>query len=196
MLNLRRRLHGAAACILAVVAGSSTADDKNDAPKDDTRLKVGGELPFVVVDFALGPHGKGAGCPSVMIKNHKARGIVVWAQAPDEAVFTLAKALEGQLDETRKIEGYLVAFEMDVGELTAPAKKHGIERFTVGSSRSSGREDFKSVVPDAKAACTVILVDKAQIKAIWSLRAEELTKEKTEEVVKEAAKLLEPGEKK
>src|SRR5688500_14305265 len=67
---------------------------EKDEPKRGPLVAVGKDMPFHVVDFVNGPHKHRGGCPSVMIANAQARGVVVWSMVADEPVLELVKGLD------------------------------------------------------------------------------------------------------
>jgi len=179
--------------IFAVVSALATSIANADEPtKKDPALKVGSELPFVVVDFAVGPHKGHCGCPSVMISNHDARGLVIWSRTADDATMRLAAAAEDKVDG-KKTHGYLVVFDTPEEKLAAQVKTGEWKNMTIGTSRHSSQEEFARRGLDPKVAYAVFLVDRKEIKSLWSLRAAELTKEKADAILKDATAFLKPA---
>ncbi|HKA07194.1 MAG TPA: hypothetical protein VKD71_08040 [Gemmataceae bacterium] len=161
----------------------------DEPSKKDPGLKVGGEPPFVVVDFVAGPHKGHCGCPSVMIRNEEARGFVIWSRTADDAAMRLAAAAEVKVDG-KKTHGYLVVFDTPEEKLAAQVKSGEWKNVTVGSSRHASQEEFAKRGFDSKVAYAVFLVDRKEIKTLWTLRADELTKEKADAILKEATAFL------
>jgi hypothetical protein len=184
--------------LVVTLAGLVWSPVSADGPakKADNALKVGTELPFLVADFVAGPHKGHCGCPSVMISNHDARGLVIWARTADAPVVKLAAATDGKPVNGKKVQGYLVVFDTPEQKLEAEAKATDWKGVTVGKSRHSSDEIFKQWQLDPKAAYAIFLVDRKEIKALWVLSAAELTKEKSEAILKEAIGFLKEGEKK
>lgn len=160
------------------------------AKKESHTLKVGNELPFLVADFVAGPHKGHCGCPSVMISNHDARGMVIWTKTADTPAIALAEAIEGKGVDGKKLHGYLIAFDTPEDKLAAQVKKNEWKGVTVGTSRHDSALEFKKWNLDAKTAYVVFLVEKKQIKQMWVLTADELTKDKSEAILKEATRFL------
>src|SRR5262245_52673744 len=77
------------------------------AADDDTRVKSpygcksGEQLPLLIVDFQVGASKSHCGCVSVMIENHKARGVVIAARGDDPAALQLAKSIDSLLPTER-----------------------------------------------------------------------------------------------
>jgi hypothetical protein len=166
------------------------AQDRPKEEKKDTTLKVGSALPFLVVDFEAGPHKGHCGCPSVMIKNTQARAIVIWSRAADGAVFQLARAAEDQGLDGKKTQGYLVLFKPTDKLLRDRLDKSQFKGVTVGQARHSSEETYKPLGIDPGATSVVFLVDNKEVKAFWVLQPGELTREKSDLILKETASLL------
>lgn len=175
---------------LVIAGGCSVLDADEPVKKEPTALKVGGELPFLVADFVAGPHRGHCGCPSVMIGNHAARGLVIWARTADAAVVELAAAVDSKGIDGEKTHGYLIAFDTPQGTLETQVKKGDFKGVTVGKSRHASAEEFKKWNLDARTAYVVFLVDRKQVKQIWTLSADDLTKKMSDAIVKEATTFL------
>jgi hypothetical protein len=179
--------------ILAGLVGPPVAADEPPTKADKT-LKVGAELPVVVTDFVAGPHKGHCGCPAIMISNTDARGLVIWARTAEAPVVQLAAATDGKPINGKKVQGYLVEFDTPEEKVATAAKATDWKGVTVGKSRDSSDEVFKQWKLDPKAAYAIFLVDRKEIKAMWVLSAAELTKEKSEAILKEAIGFLKEGE--
>ena len=188
-MTLRIRLLFVFALAATNASSIATADEPS---KKDLSLKVGGEFPFVVVDFAAGPHKGHCGCPSVMINNHDARGLVIWTRTADDAAMRLAAAADDKVDG-KKTQGYLVVFDTPEEKLAAQVKSGEWKNMTVGTTRHTSEEEFSKHGLDPKVAYAVFLVNRKEIKSLWTLRANELTKEKADEILKDAAAFLKPA---
>jgi hypothetical protein len=162
-----------------------------DAPaggKSEYGLAVGQKLPFHVVDFHSGPKTK-AGCPSVMISNAKTRGIVLWARTSDDKFFELAKRLQEPLGKVPEAQGYLALFEKP-GDLSAQAKKHGVEKFTVGIMRGQSQTSMITLGALKEVDINVFFLDLKTVKATWSLKAKDLDQEASDKIVAAAEKFF------
>jgi hypothetical protein len=162
----------------------------DESTKKDPVLKVGSELPFVVADFVAGPHKGHCGCPSVMISNTDARGLVIWSKTADEAAIRLGTAAEDKGIDGKKTQGYLVVFDTPEEKLASQVKASEWKSMTIGASRHSSKEEFSRHGVGPKVAYAVFLVDRKEIKAVWTLGADELTKEKSDAILKDAAAFL------
>jgi len=158
---------------------------KPDKSKDP--LKVGGELPFVVVTFLAGTE-VGEGSPGVMIGNSKARCLVVWSRKTDEVGMALARSLEGIADD--KAQRYFVTFD-DTEAAQKELGKAGLKKVVAGRSRKPSAEVFERAGLDEKVDHVITLLDGKEVKAIWTLTAGEATEKKRKAVMAEAEKGLE-----
>jgi hypothetical protein len=159
-------------------------------PKGRSPLKVGDELPFNVADFVAGPHQGHCGCPSVMIGNYKVRGLVIWARTVDEPVLELAAAFEGKGIDGKKAHGYLIAFDISEEQLAENTKKGEWKTLTIGASRHDSKQEFPKWGFDAKVAYIVFLVDRKQVKQMWTMSGAELTKEKRDAIIRDSSAFL------
>jgi len=185
----RIRLLFVSALASAISSSIAVADEPS---KKDPTLKVGSELPFVVVDFAAGPHKGHCGCPSAMINNHDARGLVIWSRTADDAAMRLAAGTEDKVDG-KNAHGYLVVFDTPEEKLAAQVKTGEWKNMTIGITRHTSQEEFAKRGFDPKVTYAVFLVDRKEIKSLWTLRADELTKEKSDSILKDAAAFLKPA---
>jgi hypothetical protein len=179
MLRLR-----AAAVVL--LAGLSLVAAQN---ADEYGLAAGKKMPFHVADFVNGKYRQG--CPSVMISNAKTHGIIVWTRVADNAAFELAKELDAKIVDGTKFLGFLVAWGPAAEGL--PAKAKGLEHVVAGKGRIPVRDEWDRRGVDTKIDTLVFLLDRKDIKSMWSFRAGELAQEKINEVVGTAKKLAMAG---
>jgi hypothetical protein len=178
---------------LVLMSGLSLPHADGDDPKPSNYgLVVGKKMPFHVADFVNGKDKDHGGCPSVMISNTGGRGIIVWSRGAVEPAFQLAKALDAAATDGDKFERFLVVF--DVSGKVLAEKGAGVTRVVVGRARNSAKDEFDRRGIDAKALVLVFLLDKKDIKAMWSFGANEPGEEKVKEVVA-AAKKFATGEK-
>jgi len=181
---------------LAVLVGPLVALADEPAKNANKRLKVGTELPFLVADFVAGPHKDHCGCPSVMISNADARGLVIWARTAEAPAVQLAASIDGKPVNGKKIQGYLVVFDTPEDKVATAAKGTDWKGVTVGKARHSSDEEFTKWQLDPKDAYAIFLVDRKEIKAMWLLSAAELTKEKSDAILQEAIAFFKEREKK
>src|SRR5262245_42273646 len=195
-LPMTRRVTVSALVVaLAGVVGPQVAADES-ARKAEKTLKVGVELPVVVTDFVAGPHKGHCGCPAIMISNEDARGLVIWARTAEAPAVQLAAAVDGKPVNGKKVQGYLIVFDTPEEKVATAAKGIAWKGVTVGKARDLSDEVFTKWQLDPKAAYAIFLVDRKEIKALWVLPAAELTKEKSEAILKEATAFLKEGERK
>jgi uncharacterized protein (TIGR03067 family) len=161
--------------------------------EDPTALKVGGELPFLVADFTTGRAKGHCGCPSVMIRNDRARALVIWSRTADPAVLRLAKKADEDLVCGKRLHGYLLLFD-PTEEDRARLDKAGLEGVSAGPAREPAGKFFERFGIDAKAAQVVFLVDNREVKAMWVLAPGELTAARITKILEEADKFFgQPG---
>jgi RNA polymerase sigma factor (sigma-70 family) len=161
--------------------------------EDPTALKVGGELPFLVADFTTGRAKGHCGCPSVMIRNDRARALVVWSRTADPAVLRLAKKADEDLVCGKRVHGYLILFDPTADD-RARLDKADLEGVSAGPARQSADKVFKQFGIDTRAAQVVFLVDNREVKAMWVLAPGELTSGRIGKILEEADKLFQhPG---
>lgn len=173
-MTLRSGLALGAAIVLGI---SSSA-----AEPEKFKIRVGGAVPFHVTDFESGGHKGHCGCPSVMIKNHKARGLLVWSKEVDEATLALVQAADKWLDGDRK-QAFLVVFDAEDAALRKQLEKTPLKHVSAGTSRHRSAEQLRNYDLDKSAAQWVFLVDQSEVKGMWTLQAGELTKEKQQEIL-------------
>src|SRR4051794_13564048 len=104
MINVRQFT---TASILLLIPALALAQPPAATPKSNkfkAPLKVGAEMPFHIVQFQTGP-SKGGGCPSVMIANAHARGLVIWTRTADAAGLQFAKDADTKLFADDKVQG-------------------------------------------------------------------------------------------
>lgn len=164
--------------------------------KRDLALKVGSELPFHVADFVAGPDKGHCGCPSVMISNQDGRGLVIWARTADEPIVRLAASAEGKGVDGKKTQGYLVVFDTPEEKVEAQFKDGDWTNITIGKSRHSSKDEFSKWGFGPTTAYAIFLVERKEIKSLWTLSAVELTKAKSDAVLNEAAAFLKSAAKK
>jgi hypothetical protein len=178
---------------LVLVCGFSLPLASGDDPKPSNfGLAVGKKMPFHVADFVNGKDKDHGGCPSVMISNTGGRGIIVWSRGPVEPAFKLAKALDVAAADGDKLERFLVVFDTD-GKVVAE-KGASLTRVVVGRARHSASEEFDRRGIDTKSLVLVFMLDKKDIKAMWSFGADEPGQGKIKELVA-AGKKFAAGEK-
>jgi hypothetical protein len=171
--------------LIVAVSVPGVAADK------DQPVKVGNELLFMVADFAPGgPFHGHCGCPSAMIGNHDAKAIVIWSKTADEATLQLARDANRLLGDDHKKQAYLILFDLDDDAFDKAAKKAAVDHVTVGIARAGSAPLFKKAELDAQNAQVIMLVDDKKIAAVWQFKAEELTKEKSQAIVKETTAFL------
>jgi hypothetical protein len=171
--------------------GGLPAQEKKEPPKIKYGFKVGEGMPFHVVDFIAGVREKGAGCPSVMISNARSRGLEIWTRSNDEQAFQLTAALQTKLGDGKKTQGFLLLFHRaDKDVLVAKANQHGLKQIHVSVPRSIEKSIFQAADASGKSEVIVFFLDHKIIRASWSFAAGELTKERTEALVKAADTFL------
>jgi hypothetical protein len=189
MINVPRLIP--VACLFLIpalaLAQPPAATPKPNKFKDP--LKVGAAMPFLVVQFQTGPT-KGGACPSVMIANAHARGLVIWSRTADPAALQLTKDADANLIDDDKVQGYLVVFDEKADELQPKLAKLELKHVSAGWARRSSADFFPHAGLDANIACVVSVVDDDTVKALWSFKPNELTAEKRATILKEAAGLL------
>jgi hypothetical protein len=162
-----------------------------EAAKKSEAAKVGNELLFMVADFAEGGPFKGhCGCPSVMIGNHDAKGIVIWSKTADSATLKLAKSANELIGDDHKKQGYLILFDTKDADFAATAKQAALNHVTLGISRLTAKQVFGKAEVDPELSQVVMLIDDKIIKAIYPLKVNELTAEKSQEIVKATTAFL------
>jgi hypothetical protein len=173
--------------LLTLTSFVAAQPPKPDKFKDP--LKVGVEMPFHVVQFQVGPH-KGGGCPGVMIANTKSRGLVIWSRGVDAAALQLAQDADAKLIDNDKALGFLVVFDEKGDELQAKLAKLELKRVSAGWARRTAADFFAHAGIDPASAVVVSVLDKDTVKAVWSFKPDELTKEKRGTILKETFELL------
>jgi len=176
-------------CLFTLTSFVAAQPPKPDKFKDP--LKVGGEMPFHVVQFQVGPH-TGGGCPGVMIANTKSRGLVIWSRGLDAAAVQLAQAGDSNLIDNDKTLGFLVVFDETGDDLQSKLTKLELKHISAGLARRTSADFFAHAGVDPAIAVVVSVVDHDAVKAIWKLKPNELTAEKRAAILKEAAGLLKP----
>lgn len=158
---------------------------KPDKHKDP--LKVGGVMPFHVVQFQAGPH-TGGGCPSVMIANSKSRGLVIWTRGADPAALQLAKDIDANQSDG-KSRAFLVVFDEKPDELRAKLAKLELKHVAAGWARRSSADFFSHAGLDPAVTIVVSAIDSDVVKAVWSFKPDELTADKRAAILKEVGEL-------
>jgi hypothetical protein len=175
--------------LLALTSFAGAQPPKPDRFKDP--LKVGGEMPFHVVQFQVGPH-TGGGCPGVMIANTKSRGLVIWSRGLDAAAVQLARDADPKLIDNDKTLGFLVVFDEKGDDLQSKLAKLELKHVSAGWARRTSADFFAHSCVDPTTAVVVSVVDCDAVKAVWKFKASELTAEKRAAILKEAAELVKP----
>jgi hypothetical protein len=127
-----------------------------------------------------------------MIANSGGRGLIIWTRGDAEPAFRLAKALDAGAGSGDKLHRFLIAFDAD--EKLLWEKATGLGRVLVGKARDSAKEQIDGRDVDAKVLVMVFLLDKKEVKEVWSFAADELSDDKVKELVA-AAKKFASGEK-
>lgn len=148
-------------------------------------FEAGKRLPLLVVDFLSGPHKGSSGCPAVMVRNQRTRGVVICSRAPHARLAELAQALEAQAVDGEKLHGFLVGFEAAGGELAELCHER-VTKFNVAKARKTADEWFEFVHLPPETACAVCLIDQ-QIKNAWTFASADLTPDQIDEIVRAAA---------
>lgn len=188
-MTLRSRIAMCAAIVLGICSSVSRAEDTappnqpaKTAEPEIFKIRVGGQIPFHVIDFASGEHHGHCGCPSVMIKNHQARGLLVWSKEADDAALALVQAAEKWLDGGSK-QAFFVVFDAEETALRKRLEQTPLKRATAGIARHNSQQQFRNYEIDKSAAHWVFLVDRDEVKSLWTLQAGKLTKEKQQEIL-------------
>ena len=174
-------------CLFTLTSFVAAQPPKPDKFKDP--LKVGGEMPFHIVQFQVGPH-TGGGCPGVMIANTKSRGLVIWSRGLDTAVVQLVRDADSNLIDNDKRLGFLVVFDEKGDDLKPKLAKLELIHISAGWARRTSADFFAHAGVDSATAVVVSVIDHDTVKAIWKFKPNELTAEKHAEIFKETAELL------
>lgn len=148
-----------AGAICAAVACAGRGDEPKEAPKYG--LDEGLLMPFHVADFVNSKSGH-CGCPSVMISNSKAPGMIVWSRGAGAGVLRLAAALDGLNVEDARLKRFLVAYDADQEELKKDAAD--IRHVIVGRARSSAKTALDDRGVDEATKIVVFFLDQKLIK--------------------------------
>jgi hypothetical protein len=161
-----------------------------DAPKlaDEVGLAEGKKMPTLVTDFVNGKDKDHCGCPSIMIANADGRGLIILSRGAVDSAFKLARALDDGVAEGDRLQRFLVALDADTKELAKKAE--GLGRVTVGKARHTAKEELDGHGVDGKIVVLVFLLDKKDIKKMWSYEAHELDEEDIKELVAAAKKFI------
>jgi hypothetical protein len=156
---------------------------RGEPDKPEFGFAVGKRLPLLVVDF-VNPTGYGhCGCVSVMLRNRKARGVVVLTRSLDESVIELCRRLEKEELIGGETLGYLVVFERSVASLKEPAAQWGLTKFTVNAARHDAAYFSKQVSLPAETDTAVCTINVSPIAYAWSSDVGKLTAKQQSEIV-------------
>lgn len=180
--------------VLVAMSVLSPSNVRAEDPKSpgEYGLAAGKKMPFLVADFLGGKNRNRRGCPSVMIANSGGRGLIIWSRGAVDSAFQFAKALEADAADGDKLQRFLVVFDADDRVLSEKADSLG--RFVVGKPRHSAKVEFDRRGVDAKVVVLVFLLDKKDIKFMWSFAADELSNDKVKELAA-AVKQVATGDK-
>jgi hypothetical protein len=121
-----------------------------------------------------------------MIRNARARGIVIWSRSVDAAALRLAKEADEKLVCGKKIQGYLVLFDAAEQEMRDKLARADLEGVSAGKPRQTANQVFARLGLDPKTAQVVFLVDNNEVTALWVLQSGELTEEQIQKILKTA----------
>jgi len=161
------------------------AGDDNDRVKPPYGAKVDQKLPLLVVDFNTGAHKKHCGCVSVMLRNQKARGVVIVARGEDEQAVQLARTLDEFLPEgkDKPRQGYLALFDKVSADLL---DKAALTKVNAGHARDSQEKWFRWVGLAPMTDSAVFFIGEDKIQAVWELPRDGLNETKRAEIVAKA----------
>lgn len=143
---------------------------------------VGKRLPFTVIDF-VNPKGHGhCGCVSVMIRNQRSRGVVVFTRSLDDSVIELCRRLEQEELIPDGTQGFLVVFGRSVDSLKQPTADWGLTRFTVNSAREKSGKWPSDLKLPSEAKIAVCTINYAPITFAFSTNEDRLTAEQQAEI--------------
>lgn len=150
-------------------------------------MQIGKKFPFLIENFLTGPQPE-EGCPSVMISNSRAKGIIIWSRGADEAIINLAKEMDAKYIDYVKTQGYLVIF--NDADMKTRLKKAAFSKLMAGKSTRAIEEVYKFAGVSSDTDYVIALINEREITSLWEMKKGELSEEKRQSIVKTAGELL------
>ena len=155
-------------------------------------LVPGEPLPFMVVDFVKSPSTSHCGCPSIMLKNRKNRGVVIWSRGQAEMACELAQDLDDKFDDRKKTSAFVIFFSAKDQPKLEEAPKTNLKNFYVSLPRGSSNSSLNRYDLKPSHELFVYLVDVDKIHAAWSCSSTEFTPEFRRSIVQAASEFTQP----
>ena len=183
---------GSLAMILGLFATSLCAAADEEQVKPPYGSKPGQQLPLLIVDFTLGAHKGHCGCISVMIRNAKARAVVVAAREVDDQLLALSKSIDEimPVGKDKSAQGFFVLFD-EPKVSREQQDKLAFKTLNFGKPRNGGTTWFSWVGLKRDSSVAIFFINQSKIEATWQFASKGIDTAKQTDITEAAKKFIE-----